>query len=407
MTSDIAEMKCPLCSKPLATDEYGKAISELKQKLQENFDEQNFEQKEEYDLRIEELEKNHKRALEDNHLLHEHQLKQLQNELEKSYKTQADIIQKNYDHILKQNEKQFIDLEKQLKNNHKKEISEKSKQIQLLQKEQKNYKKMAIDEARETFASKERSLEQNLQQKDIQIQRFANEIETLKKQIQASQSELKGEAGELDLYAALTEAFPTDHFRRQTRGISSGDLVQQIRTANSTLDVPIVYDNKSANQVSKKDIEKAQKYQKIHGTNYVLIVSANLPKNAAPNGMYGSKDGIILVHPSLVVEVAKQIRTAIMEIARLSKSKQDRNGKESKLYEYVISQEFSLLLEKIARTNEKLFLLQSKEEKDHQVLWNTRKDLVDFLVKSYNDVSSGIESIIGTGLTELVQEAEI
>jgi len=407
MTSDIAEMKCPLCSKPLATDEYGKAISELKQKLQENFDEQNFEQKEEYDLRIEELEKNHKRALEDNHLLHEQQLKQLQNELEKSYKTQADIIQKNYDHILKQNEKQFIDLEKQLKNNHKKEISEKSKQIQLLQKEQKNYKKMAIDEARETFASKERSLEQNLQQKDIQIQRFANEIETLKKQIQASQSELKGEAGELDLYAALTEAFPTDHFRRQTRGISSGDLVQQIRTANSTLDVPIVYDNKSANQVSKKDIEKAQKYQKIHGTNYVLIVSANLPKNAAPNGMYGSKDGIILVHPSLVVEVAKQIRTAIMEIARLSKSKQDRNGKESKLYEYVISQEFSLLLEKIARTNEKLFLLQSKEEKDHQVLWNTRKDLVDFLVKSYNDVSSGIESIIGTGLTELVQEAEI
>jgi len=407
MTSDIAEMKCPLCSKPLATDEYGKAISELKQKLQENFDEQNFEQKEEYDLRIEELEKNHKRALEDNHLLHEQQLKQLQNELEKSYKTQADIIQKNYDHILKQNEKQFIDLEKQLKNNHKKEISEKSKQIQLLQKEQKNYKKMAIDEARETFASKERSLEQNLQQKDIQIQRFANEIETLKKQIQASQSELKGEAGELDLYAALTEAFPTDHFRRQTRGISSGDLVQQIRTANSTLDVPIVYDNKSANQVSKKDIEKAQKYQKIHGTNYVLIVSANLPKNAAPNGMYGSKDGIILVHPSLVVEVAKQIRTAILEIARLSKSKQDRNGKESKLYEYVISQEFSLLLEKIARTNEKLFLLQSKEEKDHQVLWNTRKDLVDFLVKSYNDVSSGIESIIGTGLTELVQEAEI
>jgi len=407
MTSDIAEMKCPLCSKPLATDEYGKAISELKQKLQENFDEQNFEQKEEYDLRIEELEKNHKRALEDKHLLHEQQLKQLQNELEKSYKTQADIIQKNYDHILKQNEKQFIDLEKQLKNNHKKEISEKSKQIQLLQKEQKNYKKMAIDEARETFASKERSLEQNLQQKDIQIQRFANEIETLKKQIQASQSELKGEAGELDLYAALTEAFPTDHFRRQTRGISSGDLVQQIRTANSTLDVPIVYDNKSANQVSKKDIEKAQKYQKIHGTNYVLIVSANLPKNAAPNGMYGSKDGIILVHPSLVVEVAKQIRTAILEIARLSKSKQDRNGKESKLYEYVISQEFSLLLEKIARTNEKLFLLQSKEEKDHQVLWNTRKDLVDFLVKSYNDVSSGIESIIGTGLTELVQEAEI
>jgi len=276
-----------------------------------------------------------------------------------------------------------------------------------MQKEQSSYKKTVLEEARVTFAQKERSLEQNLQEKDIQLRRFSDEIESLKKQLVASQSELRGEAGELDLYAALTEAFPSDLFRRQIRGVSSGDLVQQIRTTNATLDSPIVYDNKAANQVTKKDIEKAQKYQKIHGTNYVLIVSANLPKNAAPNGLYGSKDGIILVHPSLVVEVARQIRSAIIEIARLSKSKQDRNGKEAKLYEYVISQEFSLLLEKIARTNEKLFILQSKEEKDHQVLWNTRKDLVDSLVKSYNDVSSGIESIIGTDLAELVSEAKV
>jgi len=407
MNPDVSDLKCPLCSKPLATDEYGKAISDLKQKLKENFDEQNKSQQEEFDRQIVNLEHNHAKSLQTNQDLHQEQLKQLQVELEKSYKIQAGVMQKNYDSILQQNEKQFADIEKQLKISHKKELLEKTKQIQIMQKEQSSYKKAALEEARVAFVHKERTLEQTLQEKDIQLRRFSDEIESLKKQLVASQSELRGEVGELDLYAALTEAFPSDLFRRQTRGVSSGDLVQQIRTTNSTLDIPIVYDNKAANQVTKKDIEKAQKYQKIHGTNYVLIVSANLPKNAAPNGLYGSKDGIILVHPSLVVEVARQIRSAIMEIARLSKSKQDRSGKEAKLYEFVISQEFSLLLEKIARTNEKLFILQSKEEKDHQVLWNTRKDLVDSLVKSYNDVSSGIESIIGTGLAELVQEAKV
>jgi len=407
MNQDISELKCPLCSKPLATDEYGKAISDLKQRLKENFDEQNQAQKTEFEKQLEALHKNHETALQTNQHLHQEQLKQLQAELEKSYKTQADVMQKNYDTILKQNERQFSDLEKQLKNTHKKELVEKTKQIQVLQKEQVAYKKAAMDEARISFAHKERELEQNLQEKDIQIRRFSDEIESLKKQLVASQSELKGEAGELDLYAALTEAFPTDLFRRQTRGVSSGDLVQQIRTGNQVIDIPIVYDNKAANQVTKKDIEKAQKYQKIHGTNYVLIVSANLPKNAIPNGLYGTKDGIILVHPSLVVEVAKQLRSGIIEIARFSKSKQDRAGKQAKLYEYVISSEFSLLLESIARTNEKLFILQTKEEKDHQVLWNTRKDLVESLVKSYNDVSSGIESIIGDVLTQVSQEAKV
>jgi len=400
MNPDISELKCPLCSKPLATDEYGKAISDLKQKLKENFDEQNQSQKEEYQREIAQLEQNHAKSMQTNQTHHEEQLKQLQTELEKSYKVQSDVMQKNYDTILRQNEKQFVELERQLKNVHKKELTEKTKQIQALQKEQSTYKKAALEEARVTFAQKERTLEQTLQEKDIQLRRFSDEIESLKKQLVASQSELKGEAGELDLYSALTEEFPTDLFRRQTRGVSSGDLIQQIRAGSYTIDIPIVYDNKAANQVTKKDIEKAQKYQKIHGTNYVIIVSANLPKNAVPNGLYGSKDGIILVHPSLVVEVARQIRAGIVEIAKLSKSKQDRSGKEAKLYEYVISPEFSLHFEAIARTNEKLFSLQAKEEKEHQVLWTTRKVLIDSLVKSYNDVSSGIESIIDSVLEQ-------
>ena len=106
MNSEMSELKCPLCSKPLATDEYGKAISDLKQKLKENFDEQNRSQQEDFERQIAQLEQNHSKSLQTNQEMHEGQLKQLQLELEKSYKVQADVMQKNYDTILKQNEKQ-------------------------------------------------------------------------------------------------------------------------------------------------------------------------------------------------------------------------------------------------------------------------------------------------------------
>ena len=401
---DISEFKCPLCSKTLANQEYQSAISQLEEKLKENFDEKNSNQKEKFELNIQNLKEDYEKTIQENHKTHQTQLEQMQEDIEKSYKTQTELMQKNYDIILKQNEKQFTDVEKQLRVVHKKEIIEKGKEIALLQKEQARFKKAAVEQASATFAQKERDLFQTIQERDVQLSRFAGEVETLKKQLQQSQSELKGEAGELDLYSSLTDAFSNDLFRRQKRGQSSGDVIQQIRIGGKFLDTPIVYDNKAANTVTKKDIEKAKKYQKIHGTNYVIIVSANLPKTSVPNGLYGTREGILLVHPSIVTEVAKQIRSGIIEVSKLSMSREDQKSKQAKLYQFVMSSEFSMTIEDIAGVNEKLYLLQTKEEKDHNTLWKTRRDLYDQLVKTYNDVTSGIESITQTDLEEIPAE---
>ena len=167
-----------------------------------------------------------------------------------------------------------------------------------------------------------------------------------------------------------------------------------------------VYDNKAAKTVTKKDIEKAKKYQKIHGTDYVIIVSANLPKTSVPNGHYGTRDGILLVHPSLVTEVTKQIRTAIIEISKLRLSSKDQKSKQSQLYEYITSSEFSRIIEEFSTVYEKLYKLQSKEEKDHQTLWKSRNHEIDKLVKLSNDMGSGIESITQTSLDEIKVEAK-
>jgi len=80
-------------------------------------------------------------------------------------------------------------------------------------------------------------------------------------------------------------------------------------------------------------------------------------------------------------------------IAKYTKSKEDQNAKQTRLYEYIIGSEFSMALESMAELNEKMYNLQSKEEKDHQTLWKSRKALHEQLLKAYNDFSSGIESI--------------
>ena len=409
----LSSQKCPLCSKSLATDEYKQAISQLEEKLEKSFEQKNEFQKESYALDLEKIKERYDEELLQSHQSHKDQLTKVRTEVEESYELQSKELKKNYDMLTKQsqkiseqNQKQFEDLQKQLQLSHQKEMDEKSKEISRLEKQQKEYKKAATEKAAASFEAKERELEQKLSEKDIQLSRFSNEVESLKKQLTQSQSELKGEAGELDLLARLNDAFPNDHFRRQKRGTSSGDVMHQIRENGKSLDIPIVYDNKAAKTVTKNDIEKAKKYQKIHGTNYVIIVSANLPKTSVPNGLYGTRDGILLVHPSIVTEVTKQIRTAIIEISRLRLSSKDQESKQTQLYEYLTSSEFSRIMEDISAAYEALYKLQTKEEKDHQTLWKSRLHEIDRLVKLSNDYSSGIESITQTSLDEIQVEAK-
>ena len=409
----LSSQKCPLCSKSLASKEYKQAISQLEEKLEKNFEKKNESQKESYALELEKIKDQHEDELSESHQSHKEQLAKIRGEVEESYELQSKEMKKNYDTLTKQsqkiseqNEQQYEDLEKQLQLSHKKELAEKSKEITHLEQQQKVYKKAANEKAAASFEAKGRELEQKLSEKDIQLSRFSNEVESLKKQLTQSQSELKGEAGELDLLARLKEVFPNDYFRRKKRGTSSGDIMHQIRENGKSLDIPIVYDNKAAKTVTKKDIEKAKKYQKIHGTDYVIIVSANLPKTSVPNGHYGTRDGILLVHPSLVTEVTKQIRTAIIEISKLRLSSKDQKSKQTQLYEYVMSSEFSRIIEEFSAIYEKLYKLQTKEEKDHQTLWKSRNHEIDKLVKLSNDFGSGIESITQTSLDEIKVEVK-
>lgn len=419
--------KCPLCNRPLASEEYLKAKKELENKIQSEYDVKNKEKDSEFRRQLKELKDQHERDTQNHQNNHEEQIKKLQQDLEKSHQSQLSILEKNYGKLSTQNQKQFKILEKQLEMNHKQEIQsknkqlatlknqlkqshdeeirEKNKQIKQLQMERSEFEKRIKSNIQADFEMKSRHLNEDLREKEVQIKRFSDEIESLKKQLVQSQSELKGEAGELDLYSTLTHAFSDDYFRRQTRGTSGGDLIQQIRTSSGPLDTPIVYDNKAASTVTKSDIEKAKKYKKIHGTNYVLIVSNNLPKKTIPNGFFGETEGILLVHTSIVVEIVRQIRIGIVEISKLTKSKEDQKAKQSKLYEYIISREFTSVMESLSETSEKLFNLQNKEEKDHQILWKTRKELQDQLTRTYADLSSGIESI--TQKDAYLEEKEI
>jgi hypothetical protein len=392
--SAFMEFRCPLCGKPLASDEYYHAIGEMERKQEEKYAEEIKLKKEEYERKIKDILENKEKEISTAKKSYEGQLKLMQETLESSYRNQLDELKKQYDQLSEEKSKQSNEILENLEKEYKKRLETREREIEELKKGRVRLKQEAEEEANKKVEDDLRKLKDEIRSRDIQLERAKNEIENIKRQFSQSQPELKGEIGERDLCTILSRAFPEDSIRRQKRGTSSGDIIQQIRLASGKFsDTPIVYDNKESEAVTKHDVEKAQSYKEIHGTNYVIIVSENLPKEIK-NSYFGEKDGVLVVHRSIVVEIAKMIREAIIEIEKQSKSGRDRETKESKLYDYVKSQDFSRRIERLLSIYQKMQKLQENEERAHARLWKERKYIQSEINSAYTEITTGIESII-------------
>ena len=165
----------------------------------------------------------------------------------------------------------------------------------------------------------------------------------------------------------------------------------------------IAYDNKESAAVTKQDIEKAKRDKERLGTDYFIIVSRNLPKRDCKDGLYGEKEGILLVHPDIIVAVAWVIRKAIIEISKEITSKQDLETKQSKIYDYVRGREFNIQIESICEAHKKMFDLDEKERKDHETTWKKREELQKKLRDAHIRLRSGIDAIIQGSPTSGIQ----
>ncbi len=391
---ELDDLSCPLCGKRLPSDEYSSAVNILRKKVEEGNKGKLQREKENHSREVNRLAKVHKDELDKLESSHNEQTKHLQQQFDKSIDKQLKALESHYKKVNNRAEKSFKAFETSITREHAKMISEKVLRIKKLEKAVVQVRSEAKTDARAEAQQDLVRLKKTLTEKDLQIQRAKLEAESLKQKLTESQAELKGEAGELDLYATLTRAFPEDIFRRQRRGQVSGDLIQQIRTGTGrALQKAIIYDNKEGESVTKKDLQKAKGYRSIHGTNYVIIVSSNLPKSVE-NRLCGEKEGILLIHPSIVAEVSRQIRSGIIEIAKQSGSKVDRETKEKKLYDYVRSHEFSGRVETISSVYHRMSDLQDREERAHRRLWKDRKEIQRELNDVYADISTSVESVL-------------
>jgi hypothetical protein len=396
-TAGLKESKCPYCGKPLNGEEYTHAVEEFKMKAAEEYRERDQKREEYYDEQIRKQEQRYQQQIQELAKIHTENNRRIQKELQISSRKELEDIKKTYAEVNAELQKELREQLERQSARYEEEIYKKDMQYQELNQELEQYKVQALNQARSL-------VEEELQEKDIQIQRFKHEVQSLNEKLTKKQSELSGEAGEVNLLKKLEQAFPTDDFKTQSRGNSCGDIIQYIKNDSGiVLPDTIVYDNKEAKSITKQDIEKAQRYKEIHNTDWVIIVSKNLPRDIA-DGLGGEKGGIKMYHPLVVILLAREIRNGLLGIAKESSSKIDQQNKRAALYDYIRSKEFSRNLASLYEVEAKLADLQRKEEKQHHTLWKDRESQYKRLGQANMEISRRIGSIIEEQEEEKIQE---
>ncbi len=410
-TDNIEDFKCPLCNNILAKNDYHSALSKMEAQAKLEADKKIEADASANQQRLDNMKKEHGEALakvqSDYAELNEQRKKELSDYLDTikrdSASNKEDLEKRHQEELdsqAKRTEEQLAALKREIEAEYSGKLDDKEKENDKLQNIIKNTEDKVRGEINDQLEQQRNNHEKELdyqksltKQQEERLARTSQELDAMKRKMEQGPSELVGEVGEHDLRRLLEAAFPDDRFDIPNRGEFSADLIQHIKLPSGEFDMPIVYDNK-AGSYTKKDIEKSIEYKKTHGTSYSFIVTTNPQKKSIPNGLLGETSGVIVVHPSIVVQVAKTIRGAILDIARMSVSQKDRDAKQARLYKYVVGNEFTDVMKLLETADREMDELQTKEEKAHSILWKNRKSVLAKQRKAHIDLTCGIEAII-------------
>lgn len=332
MTTEIVQYKCPSCGHLLGEEEYEHACKKSERQIAEGVKEKLRIAEEE----IQQLKINHAKEL------------------------------------LQKDEENRLDTEKEVNTRVTKILNEERMMNANLIDER---IRMAVTEVEVRYKQSEMQYKMQHDRIETDNRKLMDQVEKLQKTLDSIPAELRGTAGEFVLAEELKREFVMDEIKQKKVGVAMADVVQVIVTeTGERINTLIVYDRKMGDTVTKSDLEKAKNYKMIHNTDYSIIVTAK----GIRNGRFTEeREGILLVHPMALIDVARLFRANIIEASKQEKSNTAIDSKQAKIYNFVTSAEYNRDVRAKIGIKSDLDDIQRKEEDYHRTLWHKRKEFVD------------------------------
>jgi DNA repair exonuclease SbcCD ATPase subunit len=188
----LEELKCPLCGKLLTSDEYEHAAEELKARAAEEYKEESQKDTRDLEGKLQKQREEHAAEIEKLNKNNNENSRKVSDELKSWYKEQTEAIKKSYDELGMRRDKEFKELLGEKMTEYKQQLYDKNAQLQKLQSSLADIETQTIEKAKAR-------VQNEIDERDRQINRLKEKVDELGKQLTKTQSELRGDTGEANL----------------------------------------------------------------------------------------------------------------------------------------------------------------------------------------------------------------
>ena len=177
----------------------------------------------------------------------------------------------------------------------------------------------------------------------LQMESVQRELADAKRKAEQGSQQLQGEAAELSLEALLRAAFPLDEILPVPKGVNGADLVQRVRSPSGLVCGTILWEAKQTKAWQSAWLRKLKDEQHELGAEFAVIVTAAMPKDRAGNCAepFLRDSDIWVARFDAARPLAELLRSTLVELHKQRQANAGRSEKMELLYNYICRPQFA------------------------------------------------------------------
>lgn len=409
------QIKCPSCGHKFNLEEV--LTEDVEKSIREKYEAQHKEVQLALKKRQDELDRQQQDFDEKKKRENELFADKLRVELEKATKVKEEEILKKVS-AATQSELDYLKKENDEKNLKLKVLNEKEIEVLKLKKELDDQKEQ------EEFKLKKQRLELEIEMKEIlsveilgkerekhelekrELEKQLNDqkrlTEQMTRKLEQGSMQSQGEVQELALEEVLNNSFPFDEVREVPKGVVGADCILVVKNEFGAECGMIVFESKRTKNFNKEWISKLKSDAILVKADISILVTQTMPDDIRH---FEQRDGVWICKLNEVIQLVKVIREGINNVARASRSQENKGEKKEMLYNYFTSNEFRQQMRAI---NEAYLYLKSsidRERMQMEKIWKEREKQIDKVLYNNTHLLGNISGITGVGIddTELLE----
>jgi hypothetical protein len=232
----------------------------------------------------------------------------------------------------------------------------------------------------------------------LQMEQQQKLIEELRRKSEQGSMQLQGESQEVLLEELLKENFPFDVIEEVGKGVEGADCIQVIRNRSGNECGRIIYESKRTKAWNNAWVEKLKTDKRSNSADVAILVTQTYPKDM---DRFGERDGVWVCSFGEAAGMAAILRSGIIQVHEAQKSQENRGDKMQLLYDFLTGNEFRGQMEAIAEGFMAMKTGITKERMQMEKIWKEREKQLEKVLINTSGMYGSIKGIAGTSLGDI------